>query len=318
MLYPLFFEPVYKTTIWGGRNFKRVFNRDIPDGKIAESWEVCCHKNGTSVIVNGSIKGKTLQYVFENYKEDLIGSKFDKYDRFPLLIKFIDANDRLSVQVHPGNDYALKFESDFGKTEMWYIVDAKEDAKLICGTKKGTSRENFKKALENGNIEDYLNIINVKKGDCVYIPSGTVHAIMDGLLIAEIQQNSDITYRVHDWGRVDKNGKPRELHVDKALDVINYSYESNVITPAVKIFPGYKIEKLVENDYFTTNKIVINGVYNDKTINSFYTFVCVEGAGILKYEDTIYNINAGTSFLIPACLGSFSISGNLTLLKSFV
>lgn len=318
MLYPLFFKPVYKTTIWGGRNFKRVFNRDIPDGKIAESWEVCCHKNDTSIIANGPLKEKTLQYIFENYKKELIGSKFDKYDRFPLLIKFIDANDRLSVQVHPGNAYAQKVEGDSGKTEMWYVIDAKKDAKLICGTKKGTNRENFKKAIENGNIEDYLNFVNVKKGDCVYIPSGTVHAIMDGLLIAEIQQSSDITYRVYDWGRVDKNGKSRELHVDKALDVINFNYESNVISPEVNSFSGYKIEKLVENDYFTTNKIVINGTYKDKTLESFYTYVCVEGTGKLQYKDATYDINAGESFLIPSCLESFSISGNLTLLKSFI
>lgn len=318
MLYPLFFKPVYKTTIWGGRNFKRVFNRNIPDGKIAESWEICCHKNGTSIIDNGSLKGKTLQYIFENYKEDLIGSKFEKYNRFPLLIKFIDANDRLSVQVHPGNDYALKYEGDFGKTEMWYVIDAKKDAKLICGTKEGTNRENFRKAIEGGNIEGYLNFINVKKGDCIYIPSGTVHAIMDGLLIAEIQQNSDITYRVYDWGRVDKNGKSRELHVDKALDVINFNYKSTIIKPVISIFSGYKIEKLVENNYFTTNKIIINGIYNDKTIDLFYTFVCVEGTGKLKYEDIVYEIKAGESFLIPACLGSFSISGNLSLLKSFI
>ncbi|TDT61060.1 type I phosphomannose isomerase catalytic subunit [Fonticella tunisiensis] len=319
MLYPLFFEPVYKEIIWGGRNLEKVFNRNLPEGKVAESWEVCCHKNGMSIVSNGEFKDKSLEELIKEHGERLLGTKASSLDRFPLLIKFIDANDRLSVQVHPGNEYALKVEGDLGKTEMWYILEAKEGAKLIYGTKPGVSKEEFKRAIENGTLEDYLNYVDVKKGDVAFIPAGTVHAIMDGLLIAEIQQNSDTTYRVYDWNRVDKNGKGRELHIDKALDVINFDFKGEVSRPVLNDFEGYSIGTLVTCDFFTVDKIVINEKYVDKTDGtSFFIFTAVEGEGEIIYDDQSYPIKSGNTFMVPADPHEFTIKGNLTLIKSYL
>ena len=202
MFYPLFFEPVYKNIIWGGRNLEKVLNRTLPEGTIAESWDVCCHKNGMSIVSNGPLKGIGLDELIKTNGALLVGKNCESMDRFPLLIKIIDANDKLSVQVHPGNDYALKVHGDLGKTEMWYVIAAKPGAKLIYGTLPGTSLETFSAAIKNGCLEETLNFIDIKTGDVIFIPSGTLHAIMDGLLIAEIQQNSDTTYRVFDWNRV--------------------------------------------------------------------------------------------------------------------
>lgn len=314
MLYPLFFEPVYKNIIWGGRRFETYFKRTIPDGNVAESWEVCCHKNGMSVIKNGPLKGKTLDEVIKLYGKEILG---EKYDKFPLLIKLIDANDKLSVQVHPDDEYSKKVENQLGKTEMWYVIDAKDSAKLVYGLKKGTTKEGLKNALEGNSVEDLLNFVPVKKGDIIFIPSGTVHAILDGLLLAEIQQNSDITYRLYDWNRVDKDGKKRELHIDKALDVIDYDFEGKVLKPEFKEHNGYKMAQAVSCKYFNVDIINVEEEFKDKPNYSFIIFTVVEGKGKLIYGEE-YEIKIGDSFLIPAHLGEFKIDGKLTLLKTTV
>jgi mannose-6-phosphate isomerase len=319
MLYPLFFEPVYKKIIWGGRNLETVFNRTLPPGDIAESWDVCCHKNGMSIVSNGPLKGKKLDELMTIYNLELLGKKCAGMDRFPVLVKIIDANDKLSVQVHPGDDYALKDSGDLGKTEIWYIIDAKPNSKLVYGTLPGISKEEFKASITDGCLQSKLRYINVVKGDVIFIPHGTVHAIMEGLLIAEIQQNSDTTYRVFDWNRTDAEGKPRELHIDKALDVINFDFDGK-INNSIKInHSGYLEEKLISCDYFKVDKIIIEGTYEDKTDDdSLFIYTALEGAGYLVHNDTRYDIPTGSSFIIPAALGKFEIKGNLTLLKCYM
>lgn len=314
MLYPLFFEPVYKNIIWGGRKFETYFKRTIPDGNVAESWEICCHQNGMSIIKNGPLQGKTLDEVIKLYKKEILG---EKYDKFPLLIKLIDANDKLSIQVHPHDEYSKRVENQLGKTEMWYVIDAKEGAKLVYGLKKGTTRESLKKTIEENTIEELLNFVSVEKGDIIFIPSGTVHAILDGLLLAEIQQNSDITYRLYDWNRVDKDGKKRELHIDKALDVIDYDFEGKVLKPEFKEHNGYKMAQAVSCKYFNVDIIKVEKEFKDKPTDSFIIFTAVEGEGNLTYGEE-YEIKVGNSFLIPASLNEFKIKGNLTLLKTTV
>lgn len=319
MLYPLFFEPVYKNIIWGGRNLEKVFNRNLPEGKIAESWDICCHKNGMGIVANGELRGNLLNELIENYGAELMGTNCEGFDRFPLLIKIIDANDKLSIQVHPGNEYALKAHGDLGKTEMWYIIDAKPNAKLVYGTVPGTSKEEFKTSLLNNTVETKLNYVDVKKGDVIFIPSGTLHAIMDGLVIAEIQQNSDTTYRVYDWNRVDSSGTPRELHIDRALDVINFDFNAEIKASDVNHHHGYDLAHITDCEFFKVDKLCIHSNYKDSTDNtSFITFTCVEGNGFIEHDNIIYEIKNGSSFLIPASMGSYKISGELTLLKSYI
>ena len=319
MLYPLFFEPVYKNIIWGGRNLETVFNRTLPPGAIAESWDVCCHKNGMSIVSNGPLKGKKLDELMKLYQLELLGKKCIGMDRFPVLVKIIDANDKLSVQVHPGDAYALKDCGDLGKTEMWYIIDAKPDSRLVYGTLPGVSKEEFSASIADGTMQSKLRYLNVVKGDVIFIPFGTVHAIMEGLLIAEIQQNSDTTYRVFDWNRTDANGNPREIHVDKALDVINFDFDGKINTPIGVPRAGFLEEKLISCEYFKVDKITVESIYEDKTDNnSFYIYTALEGAGYLVHNDNTYNIPKGASFIIPATLGEFEIKGNLTLLKTYL
>ena len=207
-----------KDYIWGGNRLREEYGKVSDADKIAESWELSCHKDGQSVIANGKDKGKTLsEYVAEN--KNALGTACDRFEYFPILIKLIDAKDNLSVQVHPDNDYAMRVEGEYGKTEMWYIVDCEEGSQLIYGFDKEISREEFADRIKNNTLLEVTNNVPVHKGDVFFIESGTLHAIGKGILIAEIQQNSNTTYRVYDYGRVGKDGKPRELHIEKAIDV---------------------------------------------------------------------------------------------------
>ena len=232
MFYPIKFKALYKDYVWGGRNLPRI-GKEIPEeGKVAESWELSCHKNGTSVIANGIFEGTELTGLIEKYGRQVIGTALDEkhVKKFPLLIKFIDANDRLSVQVHPTDEYAFVHENgELGKNEMWYIISAEPGATLVAGVKEGVTKEIFAKAIEEGKVEECLNSIAVKEGDIINIPAGLVHAIGKGIILAEVQQNSDTTYRVYDYGRLGADGKPRELHVEKSLETIDFSMKSEII-----------------------------------------------------------------------------------------
>lgn len=312
---PIFFKPSYKNVIWGGNRISKIFGRNIEDDNIGESWELSAHPNGLSLIQNEEFKDESLYDLFndKDCKTQIFGTHCTNLDKFPILAKFIDATKSLSIQVHPDDEYAIKNEHDSGKTEVWYVMDCKEDAKLVYGFKENVTEENLKNALEN--IEKNVNYINVHKGDFISIPSGTVHAIMDGIVLCEVQQSSDVTYRVYDWNRVDKNGKPRELHKEKALDVINLDNPQ-------KVYNYYNIDKttnMYRSSIFNIDMVKINdmaeGLSNPET---FFTYIVIEGNGCIKSGNFTKNISKGDTFLIPAQLGKYSITGNLKLMKIWI
>lgn len=312
----LFFEPVYKDYLWGGNRLRNEFNKNTPYDITAESWEISANKNGKSIIKNGKYKGLDLEELFQkkDLRKAIFGIKCENLEEFPLLIKFIDANKNLSVQVHPDDYYAQKYEKSSGKTEMWYIMDCKEQAQIICGVKEGIEKKELENLIKNGKTKECLNYINIQKGDSILIRPGTLHAIMEDTLICEIQQNADLTYRVYDWDRVDKNGKPRELHIDKALDVINIDNQTNK-----ESLLDIENQSLVDCSYFKVDKVKIDKSYiAEANINTFIAVNVVDGNGKIVSNGKEYEIQKGNSFIIPSSLGKFEIIGNLTILKSYL
>ena len=311
-MYPIKFENLYYEKIWGGRDFES-FRENLPHGDIGESWDIACHHNGMSIVSNGYLKGKTFEELIKEYGTELLGESFENKE-FPLLVKWINSKEKLSVQVHPSDEYAKRVENSLGKTEAWYVVDAKPGASLIVGT-KNCDKAIFEKAIREGKTEEYLNKIEVKKGDCFLINSGLVHAICEGVIIAEIQQSSDITYRIYDYGR------PREIHVEKSMDVIDFNLKPiNASGKKLVSFCGYEKGILCASEYFTIEKYVVSSeVSENSDINKFFIFTCVDGKGTIISEDgTKMDILKGDSILIPAKLGKYTIQGELTLLKSYV
>ncbi len=311
---PIFLEPIFKSYIWGGTKLKEKLNKKSEEEKIAESWEISTNKNGKSKIKNGEYLGKTLEELYNNVelKEKIFGTKLSEIKEFPLLIKYIDASESLSVQVHPDDEFARKNENSLGKTELWYIMDCKENAKIVCGL-KDISEEKLSN-LGGKDIKKHLKYVDVKKGDYVYIEAGTVHAILDGIMICEIQQNSDITYRLYDWDRVDKDGKGRELHLEKAREVIDISDRCKV-----EHSKNIPIQNIADNKYFKIDIVNVDGEYIDKTdVTTFYAYNVVEGSGVLKVENIEYKLEIGDSYILPASLGEYKIKGNIKLLKSYL
>lgn len=315
-IYPMFLEPVYKNYIWGGTRIKNNLQKNTPYEKTAESWEISANKNGQTIIKNGAYKGKTITELFNsNLKDTIFGTKCNEMDVFPLLIKFIDAENNLSVQVHPDDEYAKKFENDIGKTEMWYIMDCQDNCELILGLDEKVTNENKSELLTQKNIEGYLKKVKIHKGDIIYIPSGTVHAILSGAFICEIQQNSDITYRLYDWNRVGADGKPRELHLQKALDVIKVKTDASInTTPSIE-----GKHRILEFSKFKVDKIKVNNEFTD-TINneSFCTMNVVNGKGTLIYKEETFELKIGDGFILPANLGEYKIQGNLEILETYL
>ncbi|MFT8316332.1 MAG: type I phosphomannose isomerase catalytic subunit [Clostridium sp.] len=309
-MYPLKFENLYYEKIWGGRDLEKLRD-NLPDGKIGESWDVACHEHGMSVVANGKYKNLRLDKLIKLEGKNILGDKINQ-EKFPLLIKLINAKDRLSVQVHPDDEYGKRVEGELGKTEIWYVIEAFEGANLVVGTKDCT-KEQFKKAIDTGNFDKYLNKIFVKKGEVYFVKSGLVHAIGQGVIIAEIQQNSDTTYRVYDYNR------GRELHIDKALDVIDFRLKGEQSI-------GLKVENEYYNktfyslcDKFSLEFYEIkSGLQEESDRERFYIFTCVEGEGVIYFNDGHEKIKYGDSILIPAYLGKYEIKGNLKLLKSYV
>ena len=309
-MYPIIFENLYYDKIWGGRDLEN-FRDNMPDGLIGETWDIACHRNGTGVVKNGEFKGIKFDELIKKLQHKLVGDKIG-VENFPLLIKLINANDKLSVQVHPGDEYAKVKDNDLGKTEAWYVVDAKEGASLIVGT-KNCDKEIFKKAIKDGNLSPYLNKIPVKKGDMFYVKSGLVHAICEGVVIAEIQQSSDTTYRVYDYNR------GREIHVEKALDVIDFSLKGENIKGITIHKDGYDKTILCIGEYFAIEKYEIKeSAKEESDKNRFFLFTCVEGNGEILWNEGSLDIKKGDSILIPAYLGEYELKGSFTLLKSFV
>ena len=314
-LEPLFFEPVYKNVIWGGEDIAKKLNRDVQGNDIGESWELSAHPNGISYLKNNKEKISLID-LFDNkeIKKQIFGTKCQNMKKFPILIQFIDAKQKLSIQVHPDDQYAEKYENDSGKSEAWYIMDCKKDAKIIYGLNENAEKEDINNVVEN--IKEYINYQSIEKGDFIPISAGTVHAILDGTLICEIQQSSDVTYRVYDWDRIGKDGKPRQLHKEKAIDVINTRNESN-------IFKCNNITKQDENIYKSNIFCVdmVNIKNNTSFISnkeSFTTYIVIDGEGKIKSEGLTYDLVKGNTFVIPAELGKYELSGDLKLLKVYI
>ena len=317
MIYPIKTEPVFKQYIWGGDALKTKFDKNIPDGFAAESWEISCHDDGLCTVANGCYKGKTLKEIVFSDCRSFLGK--DDVSVFPLLVKLLDAKDKLSVQVHPDNEFAAKYENgELGKTEMWYVVDAKPGAKLVYGLKEGTDKERLMLSANDGTLENYLNYVPVKKGDSFFIPSGTIHAICDGLLIAEIQQSSNTTYRVYDYNRVDASGNKRPLHIKKAVMATDYCACSNIKKYDEVTFEGGKYKTLAQCDYFTVKKYdVIKNVTFNKPDTRFEMIVFTEGEGTIEYGESKESFKSGDSFFIPAAMKSYSINGLCEFLLSY-
>lgn len=318
MYYPLKFKPLYKDYIWGGRKFETL-GKTIPEGIAAESWEISCHPDGTSIVSNGEYAGERLDELVEKFSQEILGSALNKGTgtKFPLLVKFIDANKDLSVQVHPDDSYAYINENgELGKNEMWYIMDAEPGSKLILGVKEGVTRKTFAEAVENGTISDCLNYVDIKAGDCYNIPAGLIHAIGKGCLICEIQQNSNTTYRVYDYDRTDAEGNKRPLHVEKALDVIDFEAgEGKNTTGLTPNIEGFSRTYLIANEYFAVELLKFQGIINEDTQGErFHCFSVLEGSIDINGEV----IEKGHSCLVPADTGAYTISGNAKVIKSYV
>jgi mannose-6-phosphate isomerase len=324
-LYPLTFEPVLKDYIWGGRNLERLGRSLPPQGTIAESWEIAAHEDGTTRVANGRYAGTLLTDLRAELGLDLIGRRCawaQERNKFPLLVKILDANRRLSVQVHPKDEYALEHEgNELGKSEMWVVLHAEPGAEIILGVKKGTTRQAFGQAIQDGRLEPYLHHLAVSAGDHICVPAGTLHAIMGGLLIVEIQQNSNTTYRVYDWNRLGADGKLRPLHVDKALDVISFEQVEPSLHPPQPIVTKGPVRRwaLCRNEYFSTERVemderaTFSGLCNGETLEIW---------GVIEGEVEVNELHlAAVRFtLLPAALGVFTVTAATpaTLLRTYV
>lgn len=312
-LYPLKFEPIFKDYIWGGTKLKEKLNKEVPSSisQCAESWEISSMQDNISVVKNGYLIGNNLQELIEVYMGDLVGDKvYEKFgDEFPLLIKLIDATDTLSIQVHPDDETAKKKHHAYGKTEMWYIIDSEPNSEIITGFNKKTDKSTLIDSLEKKTFKEILNVEKANKNDIFFLPAGRVHAIGKGILLAEIQQASDITYRLYDWDRKDKNGNSRELHTDLALDVIDYnrydSYKSSIP------FIENNVSKLVDSKFFKVNRLFFNKPLERDyhLIDSFVIYICIEGKLKINYGEVETEIlSKGETILIPADLKELTIT----------
>ena len=324
MFYPLKFNPIYKDYLWGGRNLEK-FGKKLPGGVVAESWEISCHPAGVSVISNGEFQGVSLPELIEKYSQKIVGNALpqEDIDKFPLLLKLIDANDWLSVQVHPEDSYAQVHENgELGKYEMWYVLSAKPGAKLIYGVLPGVTREIFAQAIKENRIDRCLNYIEVFPGDTLSIPAGLVHATGPDIVVAEIQQNSNTTYRIYDFDRMDKFGNKRPLHIEKALEVIDFNadkYKKKTADFSVKIGDFSSKTYEVVNKYFVVELYQIHGEVHELANGiRFYIYLCIEGEGEILYEGGSVKVHSGDSFLIPASMGRYTLKGNFHALKSYV
>jgi mannose-6-phosphate isomerase len=311
-LYPLKFKPIIKETIWGGTKLKDVLGKTTPSDKCGESWELSGVQGHLSIVSEGFLKGNNIQELTEIYMGDLVGEKvYEKFGiEFPLLIKFIDANDVLSIQVHPDDETSKKRHNAYGKTEMWYVMENKPRAELICGFKKDVSKDEYLKALSNGKLTDILNSEKVAAGDCFFIPAGRVHAIGAGILLAEIQQTSDITYRIYDFDRKDAEGKSRELHTELAVDIIDYKAHNEYKTKYEEQLN--KTIDLVDCEYFTTRTLCFDSTLarDFNIIDSFVIYIATEGSFDIIHNGEKTTVNKGETVLVPALLKEFKLSAH--------
>lgn len=316
--YPLQFDAILKERIWGGEKLKTILNKPITSSITGESWELSTVEGDVSVVANGEYKGKSLTELIDAYPNEILGTavytRFGK--QFPLLFKYLDAREDLSIQVHPNDKLAKERHNSFGKTEMWYVMQADKDARIIVGFKEDSSAEEYVEHLNNKALTNILDDVKAKPGDVFFLETGTVHAIGAGLVVAEIQQTSDITYRLYDFDRKDAQGNTRELHIDLALDAINYK--------KVNTYKEYSKEVnqsnvVVDCPYFTTNFIPLE---NKKKVEnsglSFTVYMCIEGTFELSYEGETYSYKKGDTVLIPAAMQSYNLDGKASILEVYI
>lgn len=322
MLYPLKFKPLVKERIWGARNLEKLFAKRLPTQvPVGESWELSGVAGDVSVVANGNLKGNTLEELVEIYMGDLVGEKvYEKFGtEFPLLIKLIDAADNLSIQVHPDDALSAARHNAYGKTEMWYVMDHEPGATLYLGFNETVTREKYLEYLAAGRLEELLNKYTVERGDTFFIPAGAIHAIGRGLVVAEIQQTSDITYRVYDFNRTDAGGKARELHTDLALDAIDYNERHDYrVTRRGEANKAIGIQSC---PYFASTLTVVSGELSRHyaLVDSFVVYVCVDGALEVTCENgASEHVRRGETLLIPAAVDSVTLKGEGTLLESYV
>lgn len=313
MKQPLFFKPVFQERIWGGTALKESFGYKIPSDHTGECWAISGHPNGPSIVDNGRYKGKSLIELWDNHRE-LFGNYEGKV--FPLLTKILDSNADLSVQVHPDDTYAAKYENgELGKTECWYVIDCEEDAEVIYGHHAQT-KEEFESLVENGEWDKLLNRISIKPGDFFYLPSGMIHALCKGALILETQQNSDTTYRVYDYDRRDQDGNKRELHLEKSLDVTTIPHAAEEVTIKKAHQEGADITTFLEAEYFSVHKWDIDGKPTFSVNQPFTLFSVLHGSGNLTTDGETYKLTKGDHFIMPSDSDTLYFDGTLELIVS--
>ncbi len=305
-------NPVFKDYLWGGTKLRDEYGFESNLEKLAEGWMLSCHKDGENTVLNGEFSGKTLTDVVKE-NPDFLGENGNKFEYFPILIKLIDAKGDLSVQVHPNNEYAMRVENEYGKTECWYILDCDEDAELIYGFNREISSDEFKKRIADNTFLETVNKVKVKKGDLFFIEAGTLHAIGKGILLAEIQQNSNTTYRVYDYGRLGADGKPRELHIEKAIDVTNCTTPTRSIKPEGELIigDGFTTQLLTKCDLFNVEKVSVTKLFTSiADEKSFVSILVTDGVGTIDGLE----IKKGDSLFIPANYGRFTVKGNTEII----
>lgn len=313
-------SPAFKDYLWGGTKLRDVYGKKCDFDKVAESWELSTHSAGESTICGGEYDGLTLSQYFEKVGKAALGTDCEAFENFPVLIKFIDAKDPLSIQVHPSDEYALKVEGEYGKTEMWYVMDCDPGAFLYFGVNREISKEEFKAKIEDNTVLDVLNKVDVHPGDVFFIESGTIHAICAGIMICEIQQNSNCTYRVYDYDRRGADGKPRELHVEKALAVSKFTPSDTADHQQAPVaIPGGTRQGLASCKYFSTEKYEIQGTATlqaDET--SFLSLIVTKGEGKVSGNENTQTFKAGDSLFVPAGSGTITVEGDCTLVVTTV
>lgn len=316
-MYPIKLNPVFKEIVWGGERLKNGYGYESDLNNIAEAWVLSARNDGDNTVKNGEYANKSFTELIKNHPE-FLGKKGEKYNEFPLLIKFIDAKSDLSIQVHPDDDYARIHENSLGKTEAWYVLDCSDNAELIYGFNKEITKEEFEKSIKDNSFLNHVNKVKVKKGDIFFIEAGTLHAIGGGILLAEVQQNCNTTYRVYDYGRL-VDGKPRELHIEKALDVTNTlpPVRSAEAEGKEEVIGDAIVQKLCSCEFFTMTSLKLNGKYEYNCDNSsFLSVLILDGSGSITAGNTAVSVKKGDSIFIPANSGNVVLSGEFNALLS--
>lgn len=317
-LYPIKFHPVYKDYPWGGSRIPETYHRDVPPGIYAESWEISDHDDGMSVVANGPWAGQTLREILQAQPREIMGTNVAG-SKFPLLIKLIDAKQKLSVQVHPNDETATRFGGE-AKTEMWYML-GENQTQVYCGLHDGVTKESFLQAVADGTSGDTLRPVPVQKDNAVFVRGGRVHAIDAGCLILEIQQNSNTTYRIYDWGRTGNDGKPRDLHIDQAVQVINWNDHDNpLVEPSVLVeTEGFQCLEVLACEYFRLEKLTFSMPLEvPMPGTTFHALFIAEGEATLVWEGGSESAKAGESVLIPAALPAYTLDGKATVLRTSI